>query len=257
MLPTLSAFALLHERADLIAKAIKACETLNGILHELLSKPYRRPDGETTLIWQENRRLEQDLVGTLCVAAERRNGIISPFYHLSEDIVRQIFELATDAELSFTRGTEHRYQPQAPIRLSHVCRRWRAIALDSPRLWRIVNLAGHGRSFSSTIRNIAPETIAARLPAENALSKRDAAFVDRAKSVPLQVALDVISNGPNNLVMGDTLLELCSNRIEELCLSVWPEPQVIPKMLSYLSLTSPRTPYARARHTQFYHSSGQ
>ncbi|KIM24412.1 hypothetical protein M408DRAFT_233445, partial [Serendipita vermifera MAFF 305830] len=60
--------------------------------------------------------------------AERLSGLIHPIRRLPSDILQYLFESAYSA-----KDKEDRFF--AALTLSQVCQRWRAIALNTPRLW--------------------------------------------------------------------------------------------------------------------------
>jgi F-box-like len=81
----------------------------------------------------------QDQSSVVKIQMEELRGLMHPVRRLPVELLRAIFEATTDA-VDSTLGTA--------IKLSHVCRQWRDIALDSPRLWNQVTITPFANSDS-------------------------------------------------------------------------------------------------------------
>jgi hypothetical protein len=74
---------------------------------------------------------------TSLLASDCQRNSLLPIFRLPSEIVHYIFALVQKTELDSTK-LDHREQGQASLKwinLTHVCRQWRDIALDSPTLW--------------------------------------------------------------------------------------------------------------------------
>lgn len=68
---------------------------------------------------------------------ERLSSLLHPFKHCPEDILRNIFEcLISIAQYSY--DSRKRKAWLAATKLSHVCRNWRIIALNTPYIWSFI-----------------------------------------------------------------------------------------------------------------------
>ncbi|KIY70030.1 hypothetical protein CYLTODRAFT_442250 [Cylindrobasidium torrendii FP15055 ss-10] len=69
------------------------------------------------------------------------DAVLTPIRQFPDDILSEIFEWCTHPDNSGVYELGNTLDPMAaPWTLSHVCRRWRLIALQSPRLWCNFNL---------------------------------------------------------------------------------------------------------------------
>lgn len=66
----------------------------------------------------------------VCAMMKNNRAILSPIRHLPPEILAIIFILWHE-----TSEIQSRTQSHTPYRIAHVSSRWRAIALNTPRLW--------------------------------------------------------------------------------------------------------------------------
>lgn len=95
-----------------------------------------------------------------------------PFNWLPPELLIDIFVLATLDSLYPIQSP----LDTTPLNISHVCQRWRDIALSTPTLWRRIVLAPSDLSHQASVR---PST---RI------------FLDRLKGIPSEVFCDVLSS---------------------------------------------------------------
>jgi hypothetical protein len=74
-----------------------------------------------------------------------QNGVLHPLRRLPQEILLQIFEHCADGEAQgwFEYNQSMAPNPRSPTRMAGVCRRWRSITLNCPRLWRRVLAPAH------------------------------------------------------------------------------------------------------------------
>lgn len=109
---------------------------------------------------------------TMCHRLGFRNLLASPIFRLPPEILSRIFFIYADSEnhaelfsLSWTT-------------LLTVCRRWRDVCIDFPKLWSYIHI---------------PDIPSSNRPAAFAMSKRLDMQRDRSKSYPLTVKLDNVT----------------------------------------------------------------
>ncbi|KAF7974740.1 hypothetical protein HWV62_11313, partial [Athelia sp. TMB] len=109
--------------------AIKSIEVYLGELSERVAPfSYLRPNAELTHCYKERKSALRLL--------EEHRAVLAPIRVLSDDALNDIFTAYVDAQPHpLPRG----YRP-APLVLSWVCRRWRAISATTPLLWSRVSL---------------------------------------------------------------------------------------------------------------------
>ncbi|KAJ7467396.1 hypothetical protein B0H11DRAFT_2046922 [Mycena galericulata] len=116
---------------------------------DLQAREIRRLLGHTTI---ELGRLEATIVNMSLVLTELKyqqqqhmdslaalTGVISPIRRVPAEILAQIFLLCS--QHSIDEDSSLIALREAPMVLTHVSSRWRAIALETPGLWRIVSLS--------------------------------------------------------------------------------------------------------------------
>jgi hypothetical protein len=93
----------------------------------------------------------------------KQNGVLHPLRRLPEEILLQIFDCCADEEDQglFKYHGSLAPNPRSPTRMAGVCRRWRSIALNCPRLWRrvlapayVIRRTYSTRDYTATERGI-------------------------------------------------------------------------------------------------------
>ncbi|KAH9974521.1 hypothetical protein BJV74DRAFT_888936 [Russula compacta] len=100
---------------------------------------------------------------------------IIPFHSLPPELLVYIFVFATHDPLDLIHST----LDTTPLNFSHVCQRWRDIALSTPTLWRRVVLTPSDISFRGS------------------LSPATQTFLDRSKGIPTEVFYTVAPSPSN------------------------------------------------------------
>ncbi|KZT51020.1 hypothetical protein CALCODRAFT_155021 [Calocera cornea HHB12733] len=122
--------------------SVDAARVLSNTLAEV---PIRRiirsvpaKDQEMDSILRSIRALEDTLQSLLREVDELRNGIFSPTMRIPDDLLRTIFLCCRDTRLLQKPADLHNYARWKPFDvevLTHVCRRWRLVAMDAGPLW--------------------------------------------------------------------------------------------------------------------------
>jgi F-box-like len=118
---------------------------------------------------------EMDVVEAQCRQLDVVDKDRIPFNWLPPELLIHIFVLATLDSLYPIQSP----LDTAPLNISHVCRRWRDIALSTPTLWRRIVLTPTDLSPRASVR---PST---------------QIFLDRSKGIPPEVFCAVLSNKAN------------------------------------------------------------
>ena len=112
---------------------------------------------------------EMDIVDAQCSQLDKDR---VPFNWLPPELLIHIFVLATLDSLYLIQSP----LDTTPLNISHVCQRWRDIALSTPTLWRRIVLTPSDLSPRATVR---PST---------------QIFLDRSKGIPSEVFCAVLSS---------------------------------------------------------------
>ncbi|KIM21883.1 hypothetical protein M408DRAFT_29197 [Serendipita vermifera MAFF 305830] len=126
------------------------------ILEELQSE-LKMSDEATGSLEKATLLLEKDLAAI--------SGLLHPIRRTPDDVLRLIFEDVVQSEVQVAEDKRQ----WVAVWLSHVCRRWRSIAVSTPRIWSHMSFAIKPSGFFNS----------------GALST----FLARAKSVPISVKL--------------------------------------------------------------------
>ncbi|THU90903.1 hypothetical protein K435DRAFT_569468, partial [Dendrothele bispora CBS 962.96] len=103
---------------------------------EELKKIIHGPSQELARIEDEISRLESILIDlkskrdTITAYIENHRALLSPFRRLSPEILSEIFVRCLPSNHLPTRSTT-----EAPLVLLCICKKWRQVALSTPRLW--------------------------------------------------------------------------------------------------------------------------
>ncbi|KAF8479666.1 hypothetical protein DFH94DRAFT_492128 [Russula ochroleuca] len=116
-----------------------------------------------------------------------------PFHWFPPELLIHIFVLATlDALCPIQLPLD-----TTPLNISHVCQRWRNVALSTPDLWRRVVLTPSDLSFRSS------------------LSPATRTFLDRSKGVPLEVVCAPLPRKANKTASSLTSRSIPALRVRE------------------------------------------
>ena len=172
------------DSAESIDAAISACAQVAKVLHRgRLASPSRLD------------AVRRDLLDL----GSRRNAFVPAISRLPAETLAEIF-LAFEQQYradSFVEDDEPQERPIGWICITHVCRRWRDVALDAPRLWRHVPML-----YNSDI---------------------SATFLERSKHTPLYITPGTISVGKRLQLKHSRLLASAAPRIRSLqlrCLGI-------------------------------------
>ncbi|KIM21881.1 hypothetical protein M408DRAFT_29195 [Serendipita vermifera MAFF 305830] len=172
---------LQHEIAKLHALALEKQERLDDITASarrlrVATSEIRHRYQEQSLILKCLRielKMSEEATGSLDKAAsllekdlDTLKGLLHPIRRAPDDILRLIFEHAVQNEIEMAEDKRQ----WVAVWLSHVCSRWRSVAVSTPRIWSHMNF-----------------TIRASGPFSNEPLK---AFLSRAKSVPISLTLE-------------------------------------------------------------------
>lgn len=84
---------------------------------------------------------------TVVKSIAQHKAILSPLRSLPDDILLTIFQWASSSD---TRGVDSMSSSRAPWTLSHVSRRWRALAISSPCLWSNITIISRALDISTS-----------------------------------------------------------------------------------------------------------
>lgn len=146
-----------------------------GIITQLLVKPYqklsRMDDGIRDM---ENKLSELRMHrNRLWSSIHAHRGMISCARRLPDDVLQEVFvRTLPTSRLPGMSST------QAPVVLTHVCRRWRELALANPHLWSGIHVSKLARSGDSSDEDRARKFAAI------------GEWISRSRSVPISVSLE-------------------------------------------------------------------
>jgi hypothetical protein len=144
-----------------VYEATKVRYDLQVILLEALQSQLHAARKTADSLTRHTLSLEEEL--------EELRGLIHPIRRCPDDVMQNIFELVTIPDIGGEHG-EWTWE-DGPIQLSHVCQRWRDLALSTPRIWSCV-------SFEITDRSCARKSMVA-------------AFVRRVKHIPAKITFSL------------------------------------------------------------------
>ncbi|KZO97348.1 hypothetical protein CALVIDRAFT_563137 [Calocera viscosa TUFC12733] len=193
---------LRSERDNLLADAIELADTLTAMLGQI--EPRRSiisPSGHELkpgAVLHTTYTLESKLHRRVQHLNELRNDALAPVSRLPDDVLRYIFSIPS-AEGWSKWG-------QYSVLVSHICRRWRAVALDTPRMWASVRYSSRlsdpfstmydephiwrpARSLSVSHRDLTHPFWDQK--GHDATMHKDATFLARSKSARLDVELSI------------------------------------------------------------------
>ena len=170
----------------------------------------REIEGTLSQLHESKKALDlmEEQCNALQVETERLAGMTHPIRRYPSDLLQYIFEFVYDQ-----KGSDGL---QTALDLSHVCQRWRAIALDSPRLWSTIDYKMKKRDsdISSFWSAIIPRMKA--VPPSLVIRDVEAKTIDRLKhlnlgAVPVIKKLEIALANPDNF----GLLHALSDAIPE------------------------------------------
>lgn len=227
---------------------------LDGLFLAEQSAPFT---GSCSLMSVQGRPMESELLEEIRETMERRNHILSPFSRLTDDLVRTIFKIVTTTSATsvprFVSHTPLKFNTtgwRSPVILSHVCRRWRAIALDYAALWTDLRPSTASDLAYSEGRMSWPNPINDGKVPDGSLPDRMLVFIRRAKSSPVKVSFRMKAKvRSQSELMNEQIFSLCDNRVDSLRLEIHPSLIDPSKSLSYVSLASQSlSEFALLRH---------
>ncbi|KZO92684.1 hypothetical protein CALVIDRAFT_540764 [Calocera viscosa TUFC12733] len=181
---------------------VDAAKTLVDTLGDIPVRTIIRSRGPKSLnaVLHDVYELEDTVQRLLRKVDELRNRLFSPTARLPDEILQEIFLYCRDAIVQTRTSTPDRFNPEV---LTHVCRRWRMIALDTGVLWAQSTLAATSSLQESRLN---PRHML--LPVERFSyirnGQRRLALLDRSKEVPLSLYLKFPS-GSNTQPLTDEL----------------------------------------------------
>ncbi|KZT54038.1 hypothetical protein CALCODRAFT_519664 [Calocera cornea HHB12733] len=193
---------LRSERDNLLADAIELADTLTAMLEQIEPRRSMISTSGRELkpgaVLHTTHMLESKLHRRVQRINERRNDALAPVSRLPDDVLRYIFSVPS-AEGWPKWG-------QFSVLVSHICRRWRVVALDTPRMWASVRYSSR---LSDPFSTMYDEPHAWRPPRNVSVSHRDlthpfwdqkghdatvhkdSTFLARSKSARLDVELNI------------------------------------------------------------------
>ncbi|KAF8210538.1 hypothetical protein K438DRAFT_1570541, partial [Mycena galopus ATCC 62051] len=113
--------------------------------HSIIAQERNPTPSETTAIRDSLRETHLEIARKECELADLRrrasyhHALIAPIQRVPPEILAEIFLTLTASE---EEGNDRRkgYRKEAPLLLCEISRKWRAIALSTPRLWNSISL---------------------------------------------------------------------------------------------------------------------
>lgn len=145
-LPNLEKLAREHDRLLYHLKTeIKSAKATHEELLVKYQQQLRQLEDTKSQLHEAERAVNTITNQRLTIQAERDRirGMLHPIRRCPSDILQYIFEFAYDSI-----GLHGRLR--FSFELSHICQRWRAIALDTPRIWSYIDIS-KGDDLGSTL----------------------------------------------------------------------------------------------------------
>jgi hypothetical protein len=130
-LASLTELKKMHSRfAHQFEEEITSAQTKHQRILARYEQQLRELEGIQSQLHESKKALQvlQDQYLVHQAEVERLSGITHPIRRYPSDVLQYIFEYISD-------GTDGHLKLATVLALSHVCQRWRSIAIDTPRLW--------------------------------------------------------------------------------------------------------------------------
>ncbi|KIM24399.1 hypothetical protein M408DRAFT_27060 [Serendipita vermifera MAFF 305830] len=135
----LKALAGMHSRLlNNLKEEIQQAKRAHEVLVAKYEQQIRELEGTQSMLHASKKTLEfmYNQCSALQVQTDRINGMVHPIRRYPPDLLQRIFQSIHDQEDESNRL-------HVTFELSHVCKWWRKVVHDSPRLWFKVNYAMH------------------------------------------------------------------------------------------------------------------
>ncbi|KIM24395.1 hypothetical protein M408DRAFT_233258 [Serendipita vermifera MAFF 305830] len=135
----LKALAGMHSRLlSNLKEEIRQAERAHDVLVAQYQQQIKELEGTQSTLHESKKALQlmHDQCSTIQMQNDRINGMTHPIRRYPPDLLQRVFQCIYDEQ-------EESNRLQVTLGLSHVCKWWRKIVHDSPRLWSRISYAMH------------------------------------------------------------------------------------------------------------------